>query len=377
MTGSLGKKRLSHDPLHALNAICPYFTMFPLEFPLHILRRRARGAKAVCDPYCGRGTTLYAARQRGVRAFGLDSSPVAVAISRAKLARFCVDSSLALAREILLSQPEVTLPQGLFWKHAFHDNTLRDLCRLRAGLMRVGDTDASVVLRATVLGILHGPHTKVGSYLSNQMPRTFAPKPDYALRFWQKRELQAVKVDVVTAVERKLRRMARGAYRECSGAWRDVHCENSVQESAYDSMPREVDTVITSPPYYGMRTYVQDQWLRHWFLGGPSRVDYAHSSDLLSSKPTEFSASLGRTWGHIAQRVKGGLHLFVRFGAIPSRPIDSRRMLFESLEASGARWKVVSVRRANTAAAGKRQVVQMRTHGAAVDEIDVHAALAQ
>ena len=375
MTNRWGKKPLSQDPLHALNAICPYFTMFPLEFPLHILKRRAKRSRGVCDPFCGRGTTLYAARQRGIRAFGMDCSPVAVAISRAKLADFSPNPPLALARRILSSQSDVTLPEGNFWKRAFHENTLRDICRLRAGLLRIRDTDAAVILRATILGILHGPSTKIGSYLSNQMPRTFAPKPDYAVRFWRKRKLEAAEIDVVAAVERKLLRLARGQYSVYSGAWQDVHCGNAVQQVAYDSMPREVDTVITSPPYYGMRTYVQDQWLRHWFLGGPSHVDYARSGDLLSSSPTEFATSLGRTWANIARRVSGQLRLFVRFGAIPSRPIDTRGMLFDSLEASGVRWRVVSVRRANSAAAGKRQVVQMRTHGVAVDEIDVHAAL--
>ena len=28
--------------------------------------------------------------------------------------------------------------------------------------------------------------------------------------------------------------------------------------------------VVTSPPYYGLRTYGPDQWLRQWFLGGPA-----------------------------------------------------------------------------------------------------------
>ena len=65
----------------ALNAICPYFTMFPLEFPYRILDRYARQGDAVLDPFAGRGTTLYAARLLGLNAFGIDSNPVAVAIS--------------------------------------------------------------------------------------------------------------------------------------------------------------------------------------------------------------------------------------------------------------------------------------------------------
>ena len=44
----------------ALNGICPYFTMFPLEFPLGVLLRHAKRGEAVLDPFAGRGTTLYA-----------------------------------------------------------------------------------------------------------------------------------------------------------------------------------------------------------------------------------------------------------------------------------------------------------------------------
>jgi hypothetical protein len=36
---------------------------------------------------------------------------------------------------------------------------------------------------------------------------------------------------------------------------------------AGDAEPR---WIITSPPHYGMRTYLPDQWLRNWFLGGES-----------------------------------------------------------------------------------------------------------
>ena len=38
----------------ALNGVCPYFTMFPLAFPLKILKSRARESDLVLDPFCGR-----------------------------------------------------------------------------------------------------------------------------------------------------------------------------------------------------------------------------------------------------------------------------------------------------------------------------------
>ena len=45
----------------ALNGICPYFTMFPLEFPLKHLQN-VHDADWIYDPFCGQGTTNFAAR---------------------------------------------------------------------------------------------------------------------------------------------------------------------------------------------------------------------------------------------------------------------------------------------------------------------------
>src|SRR5882757_1727142 len=71
-------------PKVRLNAICPYFTMFPLWFPFKILHR-ASSRDIVYDPFCGRGTTNYAARLLGMPSYGVDSNPVAHAIAQAKL----------------------------------------------------------------------------------------------------------------------------------------------------------------------------------------------------------------------------------------------------------------------------------------------------
>src|SRR5262245_9657981 len=120
----------------ALNAICPYFTMFPLEFPYTVLLRHARRDDAVLDPFVGRGTTLYAGRLLGLHAFGIDSNPVAVAISDAKIANTTPARIIAAATRIL---GEVTAPREIptseFWRLAFHQDVLALLCRLREGLL--------------------------------------------------------------------------------------------------------------------------------------------------------------------------------------------------------------------------------------------------
>src|SRR5687768_1933571 len=58
MRGMAAGMRLArNEPRHRLNALCPYFTMFPLDFPLRALGRAKPGDR-VLDPFCGRGTMI-------------------------------------------------------------------------------------------------------------------------------------------------------------------------------------------------------------------------------------------------------------------------------------------------------------------------------
>ncbi|MBU2752440.1 site-specific DNA-methyltransferase [Acidithiobacillus thiooxidans] len=66
---------LAYAKENALNAICPYFTMFPLEYPNRVLAKHRKEKAVVLDPFCGRGTTLFSARKFGFSAWGIDSSP--------------------------------------------------------------------------------------------------------------------------------------------------------------------------------------------------------------------------------------------------------------------------------------------------------------
>jgi DNA modification methylase len=59
------------------------------------------------DPFCGRGTTNYASRIVGLPSIGIDSSPVAVALSQAKLGNTLPSAIVRAACRIL---DEVTTP---------------------------------------------------------------------------------------------------------------------------------------------------------------------------------------------------------------------------------------------------------------------------
>lgn len=366
-------RTLAYNPKFALNAICPYFTMFPLEYPLRVLKKHQPDRPVVIDPFCGRGTTLFAARKLGLESWGIDTSPVAVAIAKAKLSNARAADAFSLAYMLVKgTRPAKHVPRGKFFRAAFHSRTLRDMCTLREHLMGAEDTDEVVLLRAAILGCLHGPLLKSGaaSYFSNQMPRTFAPKPDYAVSFWEQRGLVAPEVDVLEVLERKLKLIA------ASKQLRQAEFTNVKHGSSTKaaSLPRRRDfsVVVTSPPYYGMRTYVQDQWLRNWFLGGPASVDYSAGVQLEHTGQDVFAKSLGKVWANMARSEADSLDMYVRFGVIPSATVDARVLMAKSLESSGQDFEIVSCRNASSAHSGKRQAEQMRADSGACDEYDFH-----
>lgn len=359
-------------PGSAINAVCPYYTMFPLDFPLRVISRRPRIKGWVADPFCGRGTTNLAARLSGLPTFGMDSSPIAVAIAEAKLCDTTASQVERAAQRILEQNTEpVKVPSGRFWRRMYHRETLRDICKLRQSLMSCSRSDARKALRAIILGALHGPVTKTApSHLSNQSPRTYAPKPAYALSYWVRMGMFPPKVNVLEVIRLRAMRFFAEGPRRVDGI---VRLGDSRLTDDYPDI--KIGLVVTSPPYYGMRTYVPDQWLRSWFLGGPPAVDYKHPTrEIQHASPEEFRRELRSVWTALAQLATNRARLVVRFGAINDRDIDHISLMKESLRDSG--WRLRTVVDAGDANGGKRQARQfLHSRSAPKTEYDYHATV--
>jgi len=344
--------------------------MFPLEFPLNILQQRAQPGDVVLDPFCGRGTTNFAARLRGLSSLGVDSSPVAVAITAAKLVTASVDEILTEARTILEREAR-HIPSGAFWRWAFHPEVLNALCRFREAFLEECSTEARIALRGIILGALHGPKQKAfPSYFSNQCPRTYAPKPAYALRFWRARGLVPEAVDLLAIIERRAKRY----YGTLAPVTANVRLADSREPTALqpESPETRFTWVITSPPYYGMRTYIPDQWLRHWFVGGPDGVDYTTRNQVVHSSPQDFAADLRHVWRNAASVCAENATMVIRFGGLTDRRADPLSIIEESLRESG--WCIQTIKDAGFARSGRRQAdTFLRNKSTPMTEYDVWA----
>lgn len=340
---------------HPLNAICPYYTMFPIQFP-EVALRRAQPGDWVVDPFCGRGTTNLAARLAGLNTVGIDSNPVAVALASAKLVSTSVERVMEVAEHLVQRAP-VDVPTGEFWSRAYDERSLAEICALREGLVVATRTPEVEFLRALALGALHGPTPKgAPSYFSNQAPRTFSPKPAYAVRYWDERQLTPPRVNILDVLRTRAKRFLSVAAPDIEGrtVLGDSRCSSSFAGVG------GVRWFVTSPPYYGMKTYLQDQWLRLWFLGGESKVDYTHpEAQLRHSSPETFAADLRSVWRNLCGVAHHEARLIVRFGGINDRSVSPRDLFRDSIADSG--WKIATIRDAKPVDTGKRQQRQFGT----------------
>ena len=353
--------RPSHDDLNSpvlrLNAICPYFTMFPLSFPLGVITDHRDKSAWVLDPFCGRGTTNFASRVLGIPTVGFDVSPVAVAIARAKMVLTSSRDIVQAAEDIFSSvKAPKEIPGGPFWELAYHPDVLLQLCILREELVRDSVSPARAALLGIIMGALHGPLSKRNpTYLSNQAPRTFAPKPSYAVKYWQEHGMVPPKVDLLEVIRVRAERY----YSSCPPSVQSVVTVHDSRQPLTESVKPLLDDlghgslVITSPPYLGMRTYIPDQWLRNWFVGGPAQVDYSTAGQLGSERLHQYTMDLNRVWKNVADCCRSGAKMVVRFGCMSSLEVDAESVFRNSIYGTG--WRLTETVPAGDSRRGKRQ----------------------
>lgn len=258
---------------------------FPLESACEMLNKHAQNPRIVLDPFCGKGTTLLAARLRGSEAYGIDTGPEAIVCSQAKLA----GTTLADAERYLQKTPitktstdEVPNEVKIF----FHPATLPQILSINNSLQRsisVGKTkerETATTLQATLLGILHG-HASYS--LSISSAHAYAMSPAYVERYAAENGLERPLRDVKQCLLAKLRRCLshplppRVKSRVVRGRAQDA-------AKLFPRLVNRVDCILTSPPYLASHTYAKDNWLRQWLLGFSYRdlaEDYLQTGSLI------------------------------------------------------------------------------------------------
>jgi hypothetical protein len=98
----------------------------------------------------------------------------------------------------------------------------------------------------------------------------------------------------------------------------------------FENLKGRVSLVVTSPPYLDMTDYSEDQWLRLWFLGGPSEPARGRSDDRHRSAGTYWTF-LAEAWTGVKNLLAPGAILIVRIGGTHVSFTEARERLLQSL----------------------------------------------
>lgn len=199
-----------------------------------------------------------------------------------------------------------------FFRYAYDPLTLRQLLYLRSSL-RWEKSDADCMIAALILGSLHGESNKSRFYLSNQMPRTISTKPAYSVRFWKKHGYKAPKRDVFELLHDRI------TYRYASSP---PPAKGTIIRADMRELPRfiqrhptPIKCTITSPPYFNVTSFEEDQWLRLWFLGSLPKPTYGRiSRDDRHEQASKYWDLISDMWRVLGRILGTNANLVIRLG---------------------------------------------------------------
>jgi DNA modification methylase len=257
-TGSFNSRESS------MHQLAPYVGKLKSGMVRVLIERYSRPGDVVLDPFCGAGVVPLECVILGRHALANDLSPYAYVITRGKLsapstmqkALFEVEDALREVKSRINIVNTGTVPDWV--SSFFHPDTLKEVI----AAFQVLKERENYFLMACLLGILHHvrpgflsypashltPYLRVKKYPPEQFPAMYSYR-DLRSRLLAKVE-RAYKRTEFTQLKNKM-------------TWQVLR-ENAMNLSLPSG---SIDTVISSPPYFGALDYARDNRLRLWFLG--------------------------------------------------------------------------------------------------------------
>lgn len=254
---------------HSLHEVS-YRACFKPQLPRFFIDRLTRPGDTVYDPFMGRGTTLLEAALLGRVPIGCDINPLSKVLVEPRL-----QPPLVEAVRQRLSNVDWTandeFPEDLLT--FYHPDTLRDICALKAYLLRrrevgpLDSVDAWIQMVAVNRLTGHSP----GFFSVYTLP------PNQAASVTAQRKINADRTQIpprrsvpklIVAKSRSLL----GDYDESTRVLLDsvARRHRLLTEPAATTPEIEsstVNLVVTSPPFLDVVNYAGDNWLRCWFCG--------------------------------------------------------------------------------------------------------------
>jgi DNA modification methylase len=239
--------------MHSLHYITPYQASFPPQIPAFFIERYSKKAEKVLDPFCGRGTTVFEANNLERIGMGVDISPLAIHISKSKLKSVTYKQVQKRLKEIDFSNHCIEGYEE--FKDIYHEKTYSQIINLKNQLK---DSPVDNLIKTIILGRLHG-HSN--AFFSVWTFNVISFSKERIKKQSEKRGLKPQYRDVVPRILKKAKTVLTDPIKEVS--------KSKVYTSLSTQLPLEndsIDLIVTSPPFLDVINYIDDNWLRFWFL---------------------------------------------------------------------------------------------------------------
>lgn len=261
---------LSNSGIHSLHW---YPATYVAAIPGTLIPAFTQKNDVVLDPFNGSGTTGVEAIRLGRKFIGIDTNPIALLMSEAKL-YFPDPKTLRKQIDFIVSESEGLFGTTEVEPHPhyeelrawYHPDTLFTLNRLLTSIIETNNLQIRKCLLAIFSGILKNASSQGrhwGWVCDNVKPKPSEIVSKDALSIFLNAANEYVKLTelshkaVQVHVEGETRKQTRARYKLLAG-----DCVSNMKSIESE----HVDFIVTSPPYYGVADYIKSQRLSYlWF----------------------------------------------------------------------------------------------------------------
>lgn len=244
---------------HLRHSICSFPSKMKPALASTLVSLFSNSDSVVLDPFSGSGTISFEASLQGRRSIASDLSPLAFVISRAKINPPRQDEVTALIKDLSAYIKKVggtiaVADMELEIKSFFHGKTAREIMASRRYLRKKTNNftegDAALFVTACLAHILHGNRPYALSRRShNIIP--IPPKGPFEYK------------SVVDSLNDKAKRMMEAPLPE-------TFLPGRVFQESASAIPLQdecIDSIITSPPFFGTTEFLRQNRIRNWLVG--------------------------------------------------------------------------------------------------------------
>ena len=304
--GEMAKRNWGH-PWHSL---CSYQGKLKPSIASTLVAALLSGQGRFLDPFAGVGTLPFEARLQGHQAFGFDISPAAIVISQAKLGDPSAVQVAATMKKLAnwVRQPRHRVIDAAALdairfngplRDYFNERTLSEIVAARSFFREnpPASADDSLVM-ACLLHILHGNRPYALSRRSHPIT-PFAPTGPAEYR------------PLMERLETKLGRALEHASK------RGLSDGSAFSQDATKEWPgevRDLDAIITSPPFFDSTRFHTANWMRLWFAGW-ERGDFERKpAEFVDERQKRSFAVYEGVFGQARERLRPGGLMAVHLG---------------------------------------------------------------